>query len=213
MARLRFFYGTMNRGKSTLALQIDHNRSGAGHRGLRMTMHERERGRITSRIGLARDAIDLTPHTDIEALVRDALRGGDPVDYIVADEVQFYTPAQIEQLARLVDDLDIEVFAFGLLSDFTTNLFPASKRLLEIADERCELQVQAQCWCGAPGVLNARTVRGDIVREGEQVVVDDVDDDAVAYEVLCREHHRLGITAATADRSPEPADSEERAGR
>ena len=132
------------------------------------------------------------------------------MDEIICDEAQFLTPDQVDQLARVADDLDVDVRAFGLLGDFATRLFPGSRRLLELADHREELQLDARCWCGAPGTHNARTLHGTIVREGEQVMVGDITvdgpaeqqellEEAVAYEVLCRRHHRAGITRRVAD--------------
>jgi thymidine kinase len=123
-----------------------------------------------------------------------------PIHYLVCDEAQFYTPEQCDQLARAVDDLGIDVYAFGLLTDFRGHLFEGTKRLLEIADEHRPLQVEARCWCGARATHNARVVNGVVVYEGETVVVGDTNDsgdqplfgDAVRYELLCREHFRLG---------------------
>jgi thymidine kinase len=198
VAELTFFYGTMNCGKSTLALQLHHNAVAAGERCLLLTKHDREGGAISSRIGLAQPATIVGDDLDLRAYVERLVAGGDAVDTLICDEVQFYTPAQVEQLAAVVDDLDVEVQAFGLLTDFTTALFPGSQRLLELADRRRELQVEARCWCGARGTLNARTLDGRIQREGEQVVVGDVDTAEVAYEVLCRAHHRQGVTRAVA---------------
>src|SRR5690606_11715378 len=134
---------------------------------------------------------------DLHREVLGAIHHGTPVDGIIYDEAQFLVPEQVDQLARIADDLDIDVRAFGLLSDFTTRLFPGSQRLLELADHREELQLEARCWCGAPGTHNARTLHGEIVRTGEQVVVGDIElegpaeqqgllEDAIAYEVLCR---------------------------
>jgi thymidine kinase len=97
----------------------------------------------------------------------------------------------------------VDVLAFGLLSDFTTHLFEGSARMLELADRRQELQVEARCWCGARGTHNARTIDGNIQRSGETVVVGDLDQltidgpGDVAYEVLCRRHHRAGTTAGS----------------
>lgn len=200
MADLTFFYGTMNCGKSTLALQIHHNAVNAGKRCLLLTKHDRQGGTISSRIGLAQPAVVVTDDVDLRACVSGLLADGQPIDVLICDEVQFYSPAQVEQLGEIVDLLDVEVQAFGLLTDFTTTLFPGSQRLLELADRRQELQVEAMCWCGQRGILNARTVDGRIQREGEQVVVGDMDEGAVAYEVLCRRHHRDGTTRALADR-------------
>ncbi|MEX2550761.1 MAG: thymidine kinase [Nitriliruptoraceae bacterium] len=200
MADLTFFYGTMNCGKSTLALQIHHNAVNAGKRCLLLTKHDRQGGTISSRIGLAQPAMVVTDDLDLRAEVSRLVADGRPIDVLICDEVQFYSSAQVEQLGEIVDLLDVEVQAFGLLTDFTTTLFPGSQRLLELADRRQELQVEAMCWCGQRGILNARTVDGRIQREGERVVVGDTDHGAVAYEVLCRRHHRDGTTRALADR-------------
>jgi thymidine kinase len=89
----------------------------------------------------------------------------------------------------------IDVFAFGLATDFRTELFPAARRLFELADEISRLQVEVLCWCGRQGRLNARIVGGVVAREGEQVVIGDTAasaDDEVRYQVLCRRHHRSG---------------------
>jgi thymidine kinase len=208
MAELTFFYGTMNCGKSTLALQMHHNAVHAGKAVLLFTRHDREGAVISSRIGLRQPAWTVDDDTDLYAVVRDRIRSGERVDELVCDEAPFYTPVQIEQLARVVDDFDVDVHAFGLLTDFTTHLFPGAQRLIELADRRRELQVEARCWCGARGTHNARTVGGLIVREGSLVVVGDVDGGAavpgeVAYEVLCRRHHREGVTRAVADAAPD----------
>ena len=200
MGRLTFFYGTMNCGKSTLALQIAHNARSGGKHCLLFTKHDRGGSTISSRIGLEQPAVIVHEGLDLVAYVGSVLATGNPVDVIICDEAQFYTSAQVDQLARLADEQDVDVQCFGLLSDFTTSLFPGSRRLLELADRREELQVEARCWCGERGLLNARTVDGIIQREGEQVVVGDVDGAHVAYEVLCRRHHREGVTGATADR-------------
>lgn len=206
MAELSFFYGTMNCGKSTLALQLHHNHVASGKRVWLFTMHDRQVGRISSRIGLSQDATTVDPTFDFWTHVRDRIDRGEVVDELICDEAQFYTPAQVEQLARIVDDLDVDVQAFGLLADFASHLFPGSRRLLELADRRSEMQVEALCWCGARGTQNARTAGGLIVRSGDQVVVGDLAGDEVAYEVLCRRHHREGITRSIADRLPDLSD-------
>ena len=99
-----------------------------------------------------------------------------PIHYLVCDEVQFYTPEQCDQLARVVDELEVEVYAFGLITDFRGRLFEGTQRMLEIADERVPLQVEARCWCGARATHNARVVNGEVVNEGETIVVGDTDD-------------------------------------
>ncbi len=205
MAELTFFYGTMNCGKSTLALQIHHNATAAGEHVLLFTKHDRGGAIISSRIGLEQPAVIVHDDLDLYAYVTTVLAGGTTVDGLICDEAQFYSIEQIEQLARLADEADVEVQCFGLLTDFTTTMFPGSARLMELADRREALQVEARCWCGERGAMNARIVDGIIQREGPQVIVGDVDGGEaaheIAYEVLCRRHHREGVTAAIADRA------------
>jgi thymidine kinase len=123
----------------------------------------------------------------------------------VCDEVQFYTREQCDQIARAVDDLGIDVFAFGLITDFRGELFEGTKRMLEVADERVPMQVEARCWCGARATHNARVVNGTITYQGETVMVGDTGDgsqaqplfgDVVRYELLCRRHYSNGELGA-----------------
>jgi thymidine kinase len=197
MAELIYYCGTMDSGKSTLALQTAHNHQSRGRTGLIFTNNDRAGiGIISSRLGLSSPAIEVTPVMDLHRLVVDQLSMGERIDYIICDEAQFYESEQIDQLARIVDGLSIDVFAFGILADFRTKLFPGSARLVELADRVNTLQVEALCWCGSRATHNARTVGGVMVVEGEQVVVGDVSTGAdVAYEVLCRRHHMRQVTA------------------
>ena len=197
MAELIYYCGTMDSGKSTLALQTAHNHQSRGRTGLIFTNNDRAgSGVISSRLGLSSPAIEVTPSMDLHRLVVDQLSMGERIDYIICDEAQFYESVQIDQLARIVDGLSIDVFAFGILADFRTKLFPGSARLVELADRVNTLQVEALCWCGSRATHNARTVGGVMVIEGEQVVVGDVSTGAdVAYEVLCRRHHMRQVTA------------------
>lgn len=197
MAELIYYCGTMDSGKSTLALQTAHNHQSRGRTGLIFTNNDRAgAGVISSRLGLSSPAIEVTPTIDLHKLVVDQLSMGIRVDYIICDEAQFYESQQIDQLARIVDGLGIDVFAFGILADFRTKLFPGSARLVELADRVNTLQVEALCWCGSRATHNARTIGGVMVVEGEQVVVGDVTAGAdVAYEVLCRRHHMRQVTA------------------
>ena len=205
MAELQYFTGTMDSGKSTLALQTNHNHATRGRVGRIFTSHDRAGdSRVSSRLGLVHDAIEVGPELDFWRYVVDALTHGARVDYLICDEAQFYAPVQIEQLARVVDELQIDVFCFGILTDFRTRLFPGSARLVELADRMHVLQVEALCWCGKRATHNARTENGDMVTEGEVIVVGDVDDvesevvPEVGYEVLCRQHHRRRMTASRA---------------
>lgn len=171
---LKFFYGPMDCGKSTLALQLDYNHSRQGRRGLLLTKLDRSRrGQITSRMGLSKPAIEVDGDLDLRRLVRDCWAKGRRVDYVIADEVQFFSTEQIDQLAQLADEAQLDVYAFGIATDFRSRLFPGSQRLFELADEILPVQVEVLCWCGRPGRFNARVVNGAIVRHGATVVVAD----------------------------------------
>ncbi len=197
MAELVFFSGTMDCGKSTLALQTDHNHASRGRAGAVFTQHDRAgAATISSRLGLQSDAYEVHADWDFHDFVVTELSAGRRLDYLICDEAQFYSSEQIDQLAVIVDTLDIDVFAFGILTDFRTRLFPGSARLIELADRVEVLQVASLCWCGRRGTHNARTVDGVVVMEGDQVVVGDIGAGDVSYEVLCRDHHRRGVTAA-----------------
>ena len=204
VAELQLFTGTMDSGKSTLALQTNHNHAARGRVGRIFTSHDRAgESTLSSRLGLSVEAIEVTDDFHFWRYVVDALTGGSRIDYLICDEAQFYTRDQIDQLAKVVDDLQIDVFAFGILTDFRTELFPGSARLVELADRVHALQVEALCWCGQRATHNARTENGEMVVEGEVIVVGDVESPDrpapdVGYEVLCRLHHRRRMTAARA---------------
>jgi thymidine kinase len=202
-ASLRFFYGPMDCGKSTLALQMDYNHARQGRRGLVLTRYDRSMApRVTTRIGLVREAIEVTDELDLVELVHQHRDRGDRLDYLICDEACFYTVAQVEQLADLVDRHDIDVLAFGLATDFRAELFPATRRFFELADEVARVQVEVLCWCGRVAQLNARVVDGVVAREGAQVVIGDTDGTNVRYQVLCRRHHRAGQLGPAVRDSP-----------
>ncbi|SEG06262.1 thymidine kinase [Actinacidiphila yanglinensis] len=200
MSELVFFSGTMDCGKSTLALQIIHNRTARGLQSVIFTRDDRAgQGKLSSRLGLVTEAVEVTDAMDLYGHLVGVISRGGRVDYVVVDEAQFLAPEQIDQLARVVDELTLDVYAFGITTDFRTRLFPGSRRLIELADRIEALQVEALCWCGARATHNARTIDGVMVVEGAQVVVGDVDRAAeVGYEVLCRRHHRRRMTSASA---------------
>jgi thymidine kinase len=210
VAELVFFSGTMDCGKSTLALQMDHNHRARGRGGVRFSRNDRAgESRISSRLGLETDAVEVVDSTDFWEEVMMRRTKGQRIDYLICDEAQFYTPEQVEQLAKVVDEIDVDVFAFGITADFRTRLFPGSQRLVELADRVQVLQVEALCWCGRRATHNARTVDGVMVTEGAQVVVGDVDMamdsgagtpavdhvPVVGYETLCRRHYMRRVTA------------------
>jgi thymidine kinase len=201
MAELIFFSGTMDCGKSTLALQTDHNHASRGRSGIVFTRNDRAGvQRLSSRLGMQVPAVEVGSDFDFWQYVVDRLSCGARVDYLICDEAQFYEPQQVDALTRIVDELDVDVFAFGITTDFRTKLFPGSARLIELADRVQVLQVEALCWCGRRATHNARMVDGAMVVQGEQVVVGDTKGGPaeVSYEVLCRKHHRAHLTAAHA---------------
>jgi thymidine kinase len=150
----------------------------------------------------------VTDDLDLGQVVRDAA----PVDYLVVDEAQFLTRAQVDQLGVVADELAVDVFAFGIATDFRGRLFPGSARLFEVADQIAPVQVEVLCWCGRPGRFNARLVHGRISRDGPTIMIADTrpgrdaGQDAIAapasetgrdgaaprYRVLCRRHYRAG---------------------
>jgi thymidine kinase len=209
-AHLRFFHGPMDCGKSTLALQVDHNQTRQGRHGLLVTQGDRSAApQISSRVGMSREAVEIDADTDLRLLVRDRWADGHRVDYLIVDEAQFLSAGQVDQLAELVDESHVDVYAFGLTTDFRTRLFTGTQRLLEVADDVQRVQVEVLCWCGLPGLLNARVVDGVMVRSGETVVVADTappelfgedhgSSPSVRYQVLCRRHHMRGELGPTA---------------
>ena len=209
VAELIYFTGPMDCGKSTLALQVAYTESSAGRQGRLFTMLDRAgASTITSRIGLASPAEEVTADLDFWRYVVSELTGGRRVDFLVCDEAQFYTPAEhIDQLARIVDELQIDVFCFGILTDFRTELFPASRRLVELCD-RMETAAGASPLlvrrAGHPQRPHRQRRDGHGGqpggRGGHRLTAE------VAYQVLCRRHHRRHVTAqvAAVTLSPEP---------
>jgi thymidine kinase len=204
VAELVFFPGTMDSGKSTLALQMDYNHRAGGRKGLLFTSHDRSgEAVITSRLGLSTPAIEVGPESSFwDEVVRRRTHAKE-VDYLICDEAQFYRSGQVDELARVVDELCVDVYAFGIGTDFRARLFEGSARLVELADRIETLQVPTLCWCGRRATHNARTVDGTMVLTGEQVVVADITgrglaSGSVGYETLCRRHYMAGRTAALA---------------
>ena len=200
MAELIYYCGTMDSGKSTLALQTAHNRKSRGLEGLILTNKDRGgTGVITSRLGLQATAFEVSPEFDIFEYIKSEKANGRKIEYVICDETQFFERAHIEQLSKVVDEMGIDVFAFGILTDFRTKLFPGSERLIELADRVLPLQVEALCWCGARATHNARVANGVMVTEGDQILPGDVGTpQKIGYEVLCRKHHMRKVNSARA---------------
>lgn len=185
MAKLYFYYASMNAGKSTTLLQADFNYRERGMATQLWTAaldHRGEEKAIESRIGLGADARRYAPETDLWAEVT-AAHGDSRLDCVLVDEAQFLTKAQVWQLARLADEAGIPVLCYGLRTDFQGELFPGSAALLGIADALVELK--AVCHCGRKATMNLRVdASGAAVVEGAQTEIGGND----RYLALCRRH-------------------------
>ena len=185
MAKLYFYYASMNAGKSTTLLQADFNYRERGMATMLWTAALDDRfgaGVITSRIGLEHDAHLFDDDTDLIAAVL-AQHDRAPIACVLIDEAQFLTEAQVWQLARLADRHDLPVVCYGLRTDFRGALFPGSAVLLGIADALIELK--GVCHCGRKATMNLRVDgEGRAVREGAQTEIGGND----RYVALCRKH-------------------------
>jgi thymidine kinase len=184
MAKLYFYYASMNAGKSSTLLQADFNYRERGMRTMLWTaqIDDRSEGMVRSRIGLEADAHRYTAETDLHGAVIAAHRT-EPLDCVLIDEAQFLTRDQVWQCARLADEAGIPVVCYGLRTDFQGELFPGSAALLGIADKLVELK--GVCHCGRKATMNLRVdASGAAVREGAQTEVGGND----RYVALCRRH-------------------------
>ena len=194
MAKLYFYYASMNAGKSTNLLQADFNYRERGMRTMLFTAALDDRfapgspaSRIASRIGLSAPATSFTADSDLEALTF-AEHAGGPLSCVLVDEAQFLTPAQVDQLARLADIHGVPVLAYGLRTDFRGALFPGSARLLALADSLIE--IKSVCDCGRKATMNLRVdAAGRPVAEGAQVEIGGND----RYVALCRRHFTAAL--------------------
>lgn len=190
MAKLYFYYASMNAGKSSTLLQTAFN---YGERGMRVSLWTAALddrpgfGAISSRISLASDAHRYEADTDIEARAL-AEHAEDPIACVLVDEAQFLTTEQVWQLARLADDAGIPVLCYGLRTDFQGELFPGSAALLGIADALVEMK--AVCDCGRKATMNLRVdAEGKAVNEGAQTEIGGND----RYVAMCRKHFREAL--------------------
>ena len=171
MAKLYFRYGAMGSSKSAQALITKFNYEEKEMRVwlLKPAVDTRDGvGVVTSRIGLSQPADVITADMDLFSIFQERER--EFYDVIIADEAQFFTPVQIEQLRDIVDLYNVPVFCYGLRTDFRTPLFPGSKRLLELADSISELKTV--CACGGKAIVNARLDKdGTVLTQGAQVML------------------------------------------
>ncbi|QQV77832.1 thymidine kinase [Sphingomonas aliaeris] len=189
MAKLYFYYASMNAGKSTNLLQADFNYRERGMRTVLFTAAIDDRfaaGTITSRIGLHENAIAFERDTDLLSIVH---RAGEALPAcVLVDEAQFLTAAQVDQLATLADTHGVPVLAYGLRTDFQGQLFEGSARLLAIADSLVE--IKSVCVCGRKATMNLRVdAQGVPVAQGRQTEIGGND----RYVALCRKHFTAAL--------------------
>lgn len=179
MAKLYFKYGAMGSSKTAQALitRFNYMELGMSVWLIKPSTDTRDGADIIkSRVGLEARAQVITPEQDIVREYRQAGRH----DVIIADEAQFFTPEQIDQLRFLVDEEDLPVLCFGLRTDFLTHLFPGSRRLMELADSLTE--IKTVCACGRKATVNARLdSSGRILTQGDQVFLGGND----SYIAMC----------------------------
>ena len=181
MAKLYFKYGAMGSSKSAQALITKFNYEELGMTVwlIKPSIDTRDGADlIRSRIGLEAHARIITPEQSIVEAYHEAGRH----DVIIADEAQFFTPAQIDDLRTLVDEEDLPVLCFGLRTDFLTHFFPGARRLMELADSLTE--IKTVCACGRKATVNARIdANGRIITEGDQVFLGGND----SYVAMCHQ--------------------------
>ena len=186
MAQLYYRYSTMNAGKSIEVIKVAHNYEERGKRVLALVPGVDDRygqGKITSRIGLSRDATIVNEDTNIlEIFMRE--NSIQPIDCVVLDECQFLKKHHVLECAKIVDELKIPVMAFGLKNDFQNHLFEGSENLLIFADKIEEMKTICH-YCGHKATMNLRINSGKPVYEGEQVQIGGDE----SYYPVCRFHY------------------------
>ena len=186
MAKLYFRYGAMGSSKTANALMVRYNYLERGSKAhlLKPKLENRDGEKIIrSRIGLEAECDFVEDF--IEEIGQDWEKAR-IYDAIIVDEAQFQTEAQVDWFSDLVDFAEIPVICYGLRTDFQSNFFPGSMRLLEIADKIEE--VKTVCWCGRKATNNARIHDGKVIRDGAQVVMGGNE----SYVALCRKHFKFG---------------------
>jgi thymidine kinase len=187
MAKLYFYYSSMNAGKSTALLQSSYNYRERGMNTLILAPELDNRygiGKVTSRIGLEAEATTFRPEHDLLEIVNKRLADA-PLHCVLIDEAQFLTKDQVFQLGEVSDELNIPVLAYGLRTDFQGEPFEGSKYLLAWADNLKELK--AICHCGSKATMVVRTdAAGNSIREGSQIEIGGND----KYVSMCRRHFK-----------------------
>ena len=189
MAKLYFYYASMNAGKSTNLLQANFNYGERGMATMLWTaaLDNRTEQPIASRIGLGAEASRFGPGTNLWEAVM-ARQADGALACVLIDEAQFLTATQVWQCARLADEANIPVLCYGLRTDFRGDLFPGSAVLLGVADSLIELK--AVCHCGRKATMNLRVDEsGEPERSGAQTEIGGND----RYVALCRKHFREAL--------------------
>ncbi len=194
MAKLFFYYSTMNAGKSTILLQSSYNYRERGMRTLVFAPEIDDRygvGVVASRIGLQSDAIPFSSGDNLYMRV-EREHAKQKVDCVLVDEAQFLTKPQVRQLSDVCDELDIPVLTYGLRTDFQGNLFEGSQHLMAWADNLNE--IKTICHCGRKATMVLRVdAAGKPVREGEQIQIGGNE----RYVTVCRKHFKQGLAERT----------------
>jgi thymidine kinase len=190
MAKLYFYYSSMNAGKSTALLQSSYNYQERGMNTLVLAPKIDDRyeiGKVTSRIGLQTDATIFMPGDDLYAVIEE-LTNEQRINCVLIDEAQFLTKQQVFQLGEVSDGLNIPVLAYGLRTDFQGEPFEGSKYLLAWSDNLKELK--AICHCGSKATMVLRhDENGDVIKQGMQVEIGGND----RYVSVCRKHFKEGF--------------------
>ena len=187
MAKLHFFYSTMNAGKSTALLQSNHNYKESNLKTLLFvpkSIADKSNGKIVSRIGLQADAIVVNNEYDFYDEI--SKKKSEKISCIFVDEAQFLTKKQVHGLGKIADELNIPVMTYGIRTDFRGELFEGSQELLALADNLKELKtICSECDKKATMVVRLDS-NGKILLEGEKILIGGNE----IYKTLCRKHFR-----------------------
>lgn len=186
MSRLFYKFGAMNSGKSTALLQAAYNYEERGQTVLiAKPSIDTKDDHVLSRLGAKRKVdIHVTPELNLyetfQTLYEQQHNTGGTIDCLLVDEAQFLEPEQVNQLFYIAVEMGVPVLAYGIRSDFKSNAFPGSRRLLEISHALEELKTI--CRCGKKAIFNGRKIDGVFIKEGAQVAIDG---QQAEYESLC----------------------------
>lgn len=187
MAKLYFYYSSMNAGKSTTLLQSSYNYQERGMTTLVYTAAIDDRygvGKVASRIGISQDALLFYKESDLFSEISER-NSAQTLHCILIDEAQFLTKEQVYQLTEVVDKLKIPVLCYGLRTDFQAELFEGSRYLLAWADQLEELKTI--CYCGRKANFVVRlNMNGEAVADGDQIQIGGND----SYLSVCRQHYK-----------------------